>query len=373
MIETRIVKGILPSGKSERRIAAEFAALLREGATLKPAGKAKRRPSMLFEAGYTARHRIDLFDTTYYLSNLRLDINFRFFVGYVRLGTRPHEIYPRIFYKDSSLIWRSPSHYIRSATENWIGKGDLKPVRENGETAYYTAEETTNLPFEIQHALDVASRRARRVPRDEDAVSLVLRKAPVDRIEPYEDFAGPRRRARANKRNLINAGKPVAYFKRKHDPTSLVFVGGYEPDFSRRGILEMDESKSRMYGGEIRKYRILSRNRQIQYQFVAAPRHVWIVPPQTLTTEIMSYGVRTLDVEADDDVCIPGYEYHYMDEWEDPPNLYSQIPEGFAGALSEVDPSRGDASPWIERMPVVKEFRRKVPLPWKSPLVTGSR
>ena len=40
--------------------------------------------------------------------------------------------YPRIFYKDSSLVWRSASHYIRSETENWVGKGDLKYVVENG-------------------------------------------------------------------------------------------------------------------------------------------------------------------------------------------------------------------------------------------------
>jgi hypothetical protein len=343
--------------------------LLDSGVRLEPAGKAKRRPSMLFDAGYMPHHRIDLFDTTYYLSNLRVDANFRFFVSYVRLASRPRVIYPRIFYKDSSLIWRSPSHFIRSATENWVGKGDLKPVRENGRIEYYTAEETTNLPFEIQHALDIASRRARRVPRDERAVPLVLRKAPPDRIEPYDDFAGPRRRARiANKRALINGGKPVAYFEDKHDPASLVFVRGFEPDFSGRGIIEMDVSMSRMYGGEVRKYRILSKNRLIQYQFVAAPRHVWIVPPQTLTTEIMSYGVRTLDVDAADDLCIPGYEYHYLDEWAEPPEMYSQIPNGFAGALSEVDPSRADASPWNERMPVVKEFRRRVRLPWKSPL-----
>ena len=110
-----------------------------------------------------------------------------------------------------------------------------------------------------------------------------------------------------------------------------------------------------------------------EQQFVAAPRHVWIVPPQTLTTEIMSYGVRTLDVDAHDDVCIPGYEYHYIDEWEDPPALYSQIPEGFAGAASEVDPSRADVSPWNERLPVIREFRRKVPLPWKAPRVGSPR
>jgi hypothetical protein len=30
------------------------------------------------------------------------------------------------------------------------------------------------------------------------------------------------------------------------------------------------------------------------------------------------------------------------------------------GELSDHDPSRADASPWLDRLPVVQEFRRKV-------------
>jgi hypothetical protein len=113
----------------------------------------------------------------------------------------------------------------------------------------------------------------------------------------------------------------------------------------------------------MRKFRILSTNRKIQYQFVAGPRHVWIVPPQALTTELTSYGVRTIDVNVDDDLSVPGYEYHYLDESEDPPRLYSQIPEGFAGEISEVDPARADASPWLEQMPVIQQFRKAIRFP----------
>ena len=100
--------------------------------------------------------------------------------------------------------------------------------------------------------------------------------------------------------------------------------------------------------------------RDHQYQFGAGPHQVWIIPPQTLTTELMSYGLRTVDVNADEDVFVPGYEYHFMDDAEEPPVLHSQIPAGFAGAASTVDPSRADASPWLERLPVVREFRRTV-------------
>jgi hypothetical protein len=160
----------------------------------------------------------------------------------------------------------------------------------------------------------------------------------------------------------VNRGRSIARFERPGDPSSLRFVPGFEPDFER-GVLEASVSKSKLYGGELRKFRILSKNGRIQYQFVAAPRHVWIVPPQTLTTELSSYGVRTVDVVTDEDLCVPGYEYHYLDESEDPPRFYSQIPKGWAGAPSDVDPSRADASPWLEALPVIRAFRRALRVP----------
>lgn len=356
-LETRVVSGIVPDAASAEEVLDGFRSLLGRGVKIAAAGAAKKDPPSLLRKGYAPRHRLRLFDVTYYLSNLREDRNFRFFVGWVHLHAESKRVYPRIFYKDSSLVWRSPSHYIRSVNENWIGKGDVKPVVLGGETEYFSAEETTNLPLEIQYALDLASRANGEVVRDERAVGLVLRKAPDDRVEPYADFSGPRRRAMASVRNRINGGRHVARFTRENEPESLVFVRGFEPDF-RGGLIEVTPSWSRMYGGSIRKYRILSRNRQIQYQFIAGPQLVWIIPPQALTTEIMSYGVRTVDVEAPEDLCLPGYEYHFLDESEEPPVFYSQIPEGFAGEQSTVDPSRAETSPWLERLPVIREFRK---------------
>jgi hypothetical protein len=70
--------------------------------------------------------------------------------------------------------------------------------------------------------------------------------------------------------------------------------------------------------------------------------------------------VRTVDVRADDDLFVPGLEYHFLDDAWDPPELYSQIPAGYAGAASPVDDARADASPWLDRLPVIEEFRRKV-------------
>ncbi len=50
-----------------------------------------------------------------------------------------------------------------------------------------------------------------------------------------------------------------------------------------------------------------------------------------------------------------------MDDSVQPPRPYSQIPEGYAGAAHENDPSRADASAWLDQLPVIQEFRRKFP------------
>ena len=357
MSTAAIVTGIRPADLTPAQVKREFLALLDDGVAIDCAGSARKRPRSLLAKGYTPKRKLCLFDATFYLTNLREDTHFRFFVVYVRIGVE-RRLHPRIFYKDSSLVWRSPTHYIRSETENWIGKGDLKTVEIDGVEIEYGAEETTNLPLEMQAALDELSHLVR-VRKDHRAIALVLRRAPDGRFEPYRDFSEPRRRAMAIPANRIHGGHPVAWFTRKNDPTSLHFVRGYEPDFDS-GVIEESGLRSNLYGGDIRKFRVLSTNRSIQYQFVAGPRLAWIIPPQTLTTELMSYGLRTVDVTADDDVFVPGYEYHFIDDSVDPPQLHSQIPEGFAGGPSQIDPSRSEASPWIDRLPVIHEFRRKL-------------
>jgi hypothetical protein len=357
VLDTEIVSGILPSDMTARQVEHEFRKLIGQGVRIRPAGRAKEDPSSLLSRGYTPKHKLQFFDATCYLTNFRYDINFAFFVAYVLLDAK-REIHPRLFYKDLSLVWRVATHNNPSEPVKLIGKGDLKRGFENGIEMEYSAEETTNLPLEIQAALDLISRKGR-ARRDDRAVELILRKAPDGRFEPYRDFIAPRRKAASDESNLINHGEYVASFARENDPTSLRFVSGFEPDFEN-GIIEVRELRSRMYGGDVGKFRILSKNGKIQYQFVAAPKHVWIIPPQTLTTEITTYGVRTIDVTADENLFVPGYEYHFIDETEDPPRLLSQIPEGFAGEPSEVDPSRGDASRWLDMLPVIEQFRRTV-------------
>ncbi len=361
MLDTQIVKAVRPETDA-RRIGRELRTLLERGVRIRPAGSARDDAESLLPT-YLPRHALRLFDTTYYLTDLREDRSWegtlRFFVAWILPRSDGHEIHPRLFSKDYSLVWRSPSHFIRSERENWMGKGDVRWQVESGEETLYSVEETTNLPLEIQAALDTLTRRSARPRRDRRAVGQLLRQAPDDRLEPYEDFAGPRRRARSDPRNLVHRGRDVAWFTRPDDPASLRFAPGYEPDF-RRGVLDRSRSASRFYGGAIRKFRILSRNRKIQYLFVAAPRHAWIIPPQALTTEITSYGVRSIDVHAAEELCVPGFEYCFVDDSTRPPTLHSQIPEGFAGEPSDLDPARLDASAWIERLPVIRAFRRQL-------------
>ncbi len=358
LLERRLVSGVHPLEWTPRRVGAELRRLLAEGWRLSPDGEARSAPEALLASGYTPKHAFRLFDATFFLTHPRHDDSLGFFVAYVQLrGDRRRRIHPRIFYKDVSLMWRSATHLIRSEQESWIGKGEEKLVVEDGVEVWASAEETTNLPFEMQGSLDELRGRSKS-RRDARAVPLVLRRAPDDRYQPYADFLAPRRRARSDPRNRIHGGRPVAWFQRPGQPESLRFARGYGPDFRR--VIERFRSGSRLYAGPVEKLRFLSENRRIQYLFFAGPHHVWLAPPQALTTELSSFGVRTIDVDVDDDLCVPGYEYHFLDESLDPPALHSQIPAGFAGPASEVDPQRADASRWLERLPVIARFRQQV-------------
>jgi hypothetical protein len=309
---------------------------------------------------YPPSFKLELFGTRFYLTTVRQNPNLRFCVAYLvqahhRSGRL--QIYPRIFYKDGSLVWRCASHIAREGSGIWIGKGDVRvtAVDDAGDEYIQSVESTTDLPLEMQTAVEELGRRVHRVKPDRPALFQVLRQVPQGRIEPYRDFTAARERAQSDRRRLIHRGRRVAYFRKPSDPTSLRFVAGYEPNFSR-GVLEHTRSHSNLYGGTIERYRVLSKNRRIQYLFFAGPQNAWIVPPQALTTELSSYGVRTIDVAIDDKLCVPGYEYHYYVHDE----LHSQIPTGFVGRVNVHDEARSDASPWLEQMPVIREFRRRL-------------
>ncbi len=356
--ETALLPSVEPLEASARQVGADLRQCLRDGATIHPAGEAREDPDALLKK-YAPIAKVELFGAHLWLGSMRHDDYLNYMVSYVGLRDakgRIRKVFPRIFYKDSSLVWRVASHFISTDDEHWIGKGDVRwEQRKDGEYMS-SAEETTNLPYEVQHALDNIS-RLRPSKYDSLAVPAVLRRGGPSRTHPFSDFSKPRELAAKTYR--VNGGKAIAYFKKAGVPESLTYAKGYEPDL-KNGLIDSQESGSRLYGGAITKYRFYSKNREIQYQYVASPTHVFVNHPQTLTTELMSYGTRTIDVIADDDAFLPGFEYHFMDESTEPPTLYSQIPKGFAGVVGVPDPERADASPWLERLPSVIDFRREV-------------
>jgi hypothetical protein len=340
---------IRPEPLSPARVARRLRELLERGARLRPAGTARRRPTVLL-GDHAPRHLVRFFDTSFYLTDYRHDEAVGFLVGYLvqgEGGRRPvRSIWPRIFYKDSSLVWRVASHFVHDEHAFWIGKGDVRYEERADGTYQVSAEETTNLPWEVQAAFDEVSRR-RKKRYDERAIPLVVREAPSGRVRAYRDFLAPRER----ETRRIHGGRPIARFTRRGDPASLRFTPGFEPDLDG-GVVERFSSASAFFGGRLDKFRVLSTNGRIQYLFFSAPRHVWLCPPQALTTDLSTFGVRTVDVLAPDDLFVPGYEYHEDGD--------SQIPEGYAGAPHPDGPARADASAWLDALPVIRAFRAKV-------------
>lgn len=361
LIPTKIIPSVSRVDLSSRQTNDELKALLRSGAKLSVSGSGKKTPEVFLTRNLRANHKIELFETQFFFSNVFQIPELRFFVCYVVQRNRSNkwEIHPRIVYKDLSLVWRSASHFTHVDDEIWIGKGDIIEVEEAGNEMIVSNEATTDLPLEMQTAVESLLGHTKRPMNGRGVLELVLRKSPGDRIPPYRDFLAPRELAASNPRNLIYRGRSIARFTRKHVPESLKIAKGFEPDF-QDGIIERGSSRSRLYGGKLRRFRILSANKKVHYYFFAGAKHVWIAPPQALTVELSSFGVRTVDVIADDDLFIPGFEYHHYEETENGLELYSQIPEGFVGEVCEMDDAKADASPWLDRLPLVQQFRREV-------------
>lgn len=351
------IANVIAEEKTPRQVGSEFRHLLKLGYRLRADGQAKSDPAGLLRHGYTPKYEIGLFGTRFFLCNQRDAHGLKVIPAFVLPARRLRgtgTIFAKIFYKDSSLVWRSASHYINTSDEQWIGKGAVRWLNQRGTRGWFSAEETTNLPFEMQAALDEVSQRGPRKRNDQRILSLVLRNAPSERVAPYRDFEAPRERAMKVRANKINNNRSVAWFV-DSTPESLRFEAGFEPNFDT--VIDISKSRSSMYGGEIRKYRIASRNERIQYLFVAGPQHVWIVSPQAFTVELSSYGLRTVDVIVDEDLCIPGYEFF---DNAGTGEVDSQIPPGYAGPMCPVDPDRADASPWNERLPIIRAFRRSI-------------
>jgi hypothetical protein len=362
-IATEIVASVRRESLSSREVGLQFKSLTESGGKVVADGIAKRQPELLAGRRFSPQHKICLFEAQFYLTDIFQMPELRFFVAYVVLPNRSRrrQIFPRIWYKDLSLSWRSASHFAFETDGSlWIGKGSVQVRFEDGHEIGESMESTTDLPLEMQTGIDaILDVSKSHYKANTDILKWVLKQGGPNRVRPFSDFEKPRTIAAGFKTNLINRGRSIAKFRSQHDPESLVITPGFEPDFSR-GVIEQAQSKSTLYGGKLQRFRILSSNRKIQYYFIAGPKQVWIIPPQALTMELSSFGVRTIDVIADDDLFIPGYEYHHTVETQNGVELYSQIPPGFAGEKCPFDEAKADASPWLDNIPVIREFRRTI-------------
>ena len=139
LIPTRIVPRARPAQQSPQSTAREFLRRVDGGAGIRPEGSARRDPRRLLSLGYTLKHKLELFDTTFYLTNVRQNDHIRLYLAYVAQGdTRIAR--PRIFYKDVSLIWRSASHLARLGGDPWIRKGDVVEKRDGADVSLWSQQ-----------------------------------------------------------------------------------------------------------------------------------------------------------------------------------------------------------------------------------------
>ena len=176
-IPVEIIPNVKVTDRTPGQVARQFHGLLDNGYELRVDGQAGKDPMQLLRRGYTPKYEITLFENRFFLGNLRDVEGLKVLPAFVLPAEqgRKRRIHARVFYKDASLVWRSASHYIDTPEEDWIGKGAVKRVKVDGESRWFSAEETTNLPLEIQAALDEASRRGPRSRSDHRILSLVLR------------------------------------------------------------------------------------------------------------------------------------------------------------------------------------------------------
>src|SRR3569832_286665 len=162
LLATAIIPSVEASPLDAKQVRAAFHALLAAGAKLQPAGLARLTPGPLLRGRYAPTSLIELFDTRFFLSDYFQTPQLRFFVAeVVQAGPdgRVRSIYPRIIYKDGSLVWRCASHMVSSDDDFWFGKGDVRTRIEGDEEHWESVESTTDVPFEMQPALEVVARR----------------------------------------------------------------------------------------------------------------------------------------------------------------------------------------------------------------------
>jgi len=266
------------SDRAPRQIERAFRELLDAGVELRPTGKTRNRPARLLSLGYAPKHAIELFDTTFYLTNVRENFYVRFFVAYVVQPTRG-----RCQDRTSAILLQRRRAQLAFGVAHRASARRFLDRKGDVETVIQTVRSTSLARVDYRSADRNAARTRSALPEGEDDSDrrrrgeLILRTAPGDASSRtrLQRAASARQ---SEPRNLVNGGRSVAWFARKNDPTSLRFARGFEPDLDAGSWRQRNHEPSLWRSGPLLP--ILSRNRRIQYLFMGAPRHVWIIPPQ---------------------------------------------------------------------------------------------
>ena len=83
MIPREILASVHRAALAPRRVEKEFNGLVSSGVKIRVAGTARQDLSQLYAAGLRPKHKIELFDTVFYLTNARQIPELRFYVCYV--------------------------------------------------------------------------------------------------------------------------------------------------------------------------------------------------------------------------------------------------------------------------------------------------
>jgi len=299
--------------------------------------------------GHAPLHRIRFGDDTYYISRPFIGPDNRIsFIAYCQhidsRDNKPKLFVNEFYFSGSHAVWRAASH----RAWGWIGKG----VDEHSQT----------LPLEIIPFLNRIVEKAGNIETREydlfkilgiggiiPAESQIFTHVDVlngQRAAPELDLTGSRRIVVAEEVSLAPADSDELHRYRFPDE-------GYKPDFTSKKILRYP-SRNDVYG-RITHYRILSRNKKLQYLFnVSEEGLVWIGSVQSVSKDLNRQGVRQ---DAPNIIVPPTllqapYDY--------PSEIVKNLPQGYLGDDHPGHPEYASAAKFTEKIDLVVEFRAEV-------------
>ena len=258
-IETAILPGVQPDPRDPRALATEFRAALADGVRLRPSGEAKQDPTPAANSPLRGAlsHRplpgSNLSDRVPLRRQPEFHGRVRRTVGVLRSRRRVRTTRGSST-KDSSLVWRVATHFVRSEDDNWIGKGDTKwelirrrrvLVQRGGdrEPAFSRCRKrSTSLAGAARSHGGITTRSRSSCSAATEIAS-----------NPFAEFVTPRRRAA--ERYRIHGGKPIARFHSQGRSQHAALREGLRTGLPTRGWWTQSSSHSKLYGGPVTKFR----------------------------------------------------------------------------------------------------------------------